>query len=160
VQKIAVFTYRSPHFCFPCDYHAICCMDGKTIQCLPNLRSMYLSIFNSFQVIIRCLSQYVTREFDAYKLSRCMCPSSYNRFWDRARYWTKIVIFSYPLAFDAPLGGFSSEYRHPVPCGKTRMVSLPDGEKISKICLFVLTWSTNVTDGRTDTACRHIPRFA
>ena len=40
VQKIAVFTYRSPHFCFPwrrpCDYHAICCMDGKTIQCLPN----------------------------------------------------------------------------------------------------------------------------
>ena len=40
VQKIAVFTHRSPHFCFPwkrlCDYHAICCMDGKTIQCLPN----------------------------------------------------------------------------------------------------------------------------
>ena len=34
------FTYRSLHFCFPwrrpCDYHAICCMDGKTIQCLPN----------------------------------------------------------------------------------------------------------------------------
>ena len=29
VQKIAVFTYRSPHFCFPCDYHAICCMNGK-----------------------------------------------------------------------------------------------------------------------------------
>jgi len=40
VQKIAVFTYHSPHFCFPwrrpCDTHAICCMDGKTIQCLPN----------------------------------------------------------------------------------------------------------------------------
>jgi len=61
-EKIAVFTYRSPHFCFPwgppgaitlnvvwrerefdayklsrpCDYHAICCIDGKTIQCLPN----------------------------------------------------------------------------------------------------------------------------
>jgi len=35
VQKIAVFTYSSPHFCFhwrrPCDYHAIWCMDGKTI---------------------------------------------------------------------------------------------------------------------------------
>ena len=28
------------------------------------------------------------------------------------------------------------------------MVSLPDGEKISKIGLFVLTWSTNVTDGQ------------
>ena len=40
VQKIAVFTYRSPHFCFPwrrpSDYHAICSTDGKTIQCLPN----------------------------------------------------------------------------------------------------------------------------
>jgi len=39
-QKIAVFTYCSPHFCFPwrcpCDYHTICCMDGKTIQCLSN----------------------------------------------------------------------------------------------------------------------------
>jgi len=38
-KKIAIFTYRSPHYCFPwrrpCDYHAICCMDGKTIQCLP-----------------------------------------------------------------------------------------------------------------------------
>jgi len=39
-KKIAIFTYRSPHFCFPwrrpCDHHAICCMDGKAIQCLPN----------------------------------------------------------------------------------------------------------------------------
>jgi len=38
--KIAIFTYRSRRFCFhwrcTCDYHAICCMDGKTIQCLPN----------------------------------------------------------------------------------------------------------------------------
>ena len=35
-------------------------------------------------------------EFDAYKFPRCMCPSKYNRFWDRTRYWSKIVIFSYP----------------------------------------------------------------
>ena len=107
VQKIAVFTHRSPHFCFPwrrpCDYHAICCMDGKTIQCLSNPCSMYLSIFNSFRDI-RCLSQcaspknryfttflfplgntpgaitlnvvWMEREFDAYKLTRCMCPSN------------------------------------------------------------------------------------
>jgi len=38
VQKIAVFTYCSPHFCFlwgrPWGNHAKCCMDGKRIRCL------------------------------------------------------------------------------------------------------------------------------
>ena len=62
-KKIAVFTYRIPHYCFPwrrpCDYHAICCTDGKTNQCLPNPRSTYLSIFNNFRVI-RCLIQCVS----------------------------------------------------------------------------------------------------
>ena len=67
VKKIAVFTYRSPHFCFPwrcpCDYHAIYCMDRKTIQCLPNPSQHVglprLSILNSFRVI-RCLIQCVS----------------------------------------------------------------------------------------------------
>ena len=62
-QKIAVFTYHSPHFCFswrrPCDYHAKCSTDGKTIQCLPNPSPKYLSILNTFRVI-RCLSQCVS----------------------------------------------------------------------------------------------------
>ena len=55
VQKIAVFTYCSPHFCFswrrPCDYHAICCMDGKTIQRLSNPLQhvpIYLQQFPSY----------------------------------------------------------------------------------------------------------------
>ena len=39
-------------------------------------------------------------------------------------------------AFDAPLGRWGGGSRRN---GKTRMVWLPDGEKISKICLFVLT---------------------
>jgi len=56
-EKIAVVTYCSPHFCFPwrrpCDYHAISCMDGKTIQCLPKL-SQHVPIFNSFRV--QCVS--------------------------------------------------------------------------------------------------------
>ena len=38
MQKIAVFTYRSPHFCFPwvrpLGNHAKCCTDGKRIRCL------------------------------------------------------------------------------------------------------------------------------
>ena len=28
---------------------------------------------------------WMEREFHAYKLSRCMCPSNYNPFWDTAR---------------------------------------------------------------------------
>jgi len=59
-----------------------------------------------------------------------------------------------------PLGGFPSEYRHPVWYGKTRMAWLPGREKISKISLFVWydpqTWQT---DRQTDTACRHRPRL-
>jgi len=37
---------------------------------------------------------WMEREFDAYNLLRGKCPSNYNRFSDRARYWSKIVIFS------------------------------------------------------------------
>jgi len=52
------------------------------------------------------------REFDAYKLSRRMRPSNYNRFSDTARYWSKIVIFHTPLAFDAPVRGGGSSSRN------------------------------------------------
>jgi len=56
-------------------------------------------------------------------------------------------------AFDAPFRGFPSEYCYAVWLGKTRMVWLPDGEKILMICLFVLTEFTNMTDTtHTDTA--------
>ena len=51
----------------------------------------------------------------------------------------KIVILSYPLAFDAPVRGVPVGISAPLWDGITRMVSLPDGAKISKICLFVLT---------------------
>ena len=139
-------------------------------------RSMYLSIFNSFRVIRKselCVSPkiaifitfwfplgdapgaitlnvvWMEREFNAYKLSRCMCPSKYNRFWDTARYWSKIAIFSYPPHSTPPLGGFPLEYCHAVWYGKTRMAWLPEGEKILKIRLLVLAQLTNVTDRQT-----------
>ena len=67
-KKIAVFTYSSPHFCFPwrrpCDYHAICCMDGKTIQWL----------LNSSQHVPICL-QY----FPSYTMHKSMRKSK-NRY--------------------------------------------------------------------------------
>ena len=72
-----------------------------------------------------------------------------------------IAISAYPTCIQLPRWGWGVPVGmcHPVWYGKTRMVWLPDGEKISKICLFVLTWSTNVTDRRTDTAWRHRPRL-
>jgi len=108
---------------------------------------------------------WMGREFDAYKLSRCMCPSNYNRFWDRAT--CHILVenrhFSYPLHSTPPLWGFPSEQRYPVWYGKTRMAWLPDGEKISKISLFALAQLTNVTDRqtdrRTDRQTRQLPRL-
>jgi len=73
---------------------------------------------------------WMEREFNAYKLSRCKCPSNYNRFWDTARYlWKSRHFIIPPLHSTPPLGGSSSEYRHPLWDRKTRMVSLPDGEK-------------------------------
>ena len=89
------------------------------------------------------------------------CGSISHPFWVIARYWSKIVNFSYPPCIRRPrYGGW-------VPVGispsqkKTRMAWLPDGEKNSKISLFVLTQLTNVTDRhtQTDTAWRHRPRL-
>jgi len=128
VPKTAVFTYRSPHFCFPwsrpCEYHAICWMDGKTIQCLSKpsqhvpiylqqfpsctmLKSMHKSKNRYFYNILVSPGDapgaitlnvvWKEREFDACKLSRCMCPSKYNRFWDTARYsWKNRKFFTPP----------------------------------------------------------------
>jgi len=89
---------------------------------------------------------WMEREFDAYKLSRCMWPSNYYRFWVTATYlWKKSSFYHTPLHSTPPLEGFPSEYRHPLWYGKTRMVSLPDGGKISKIGYPYSFWRNSVT---------------
>ena len=65
-----------------------------------------------------------------------------------ARYWLRIAFFAYRL-FDAPVNLV----------WKNRMMRLPDGEQVLKICLFVSTEYKNVTDGQTDTTRRHRPRL-
>jgi len=45
------------------------------------------------------------REFDAYKSSRCTYPSNHNRFWDTARYWSKIVNLFIPPCIRRPVRG-------------------------------------------------------
>ena len=116
----------------PCGNHAKRYMNEKTIQCLPNPSQhvpIYLQQFPSYsnrkckktpfsrtaahifvspgdaRAAITLNVVWMEWELDAYKLSRSICPSNYNRFWDRARDWSNIVIFSYPLAFDAPVRG-------------------------------------------------------
>jgi len=59
VQKIAVFRVPQPTCLFPpwrrpCDYNTICCMDGKTIQCLSNPSQhvpIYLEYFPSYTML-------------------------------------------------------------------------------------------------------------
>ena len=72
-----------------------------------------------------------------------------SRYWLRSQFMrTSPALHSTPSLRG---GGSPPEYCHGVRYGKTRMVSLPDGGKILKICLFVLTEFTNVTDRQTHT---------
>jgi len=155
VQKIAVFTYRSPHFCFPrrrpCDYHAICCMDGKTIQCLPK-SSQHVPIYVQYSFrLIRCLNQCVSPKIAIFTtflfplygdapgaitlnsmLTNCLAACAHLTISvseiERDICGKKSSFYRTLLHSTPPLGGLPSGYRHPLWYGKTRIVSLPDGE--------------------------------
>jgi len=85
-----------------------------------------------------CLAACAHLSISVSEIERDICESFYHT-----------LLHSTP-----PLGGFASEYRHPLWYGKTRMVSLPDGEKISKIYLFVFH-VIHERDGRTNGRTLH-----
>ena len=72
-----------------------------------------------------------------------------------ARYSSRIAFFAYPTCIRRPrLGGFPSEYQHPLWYGKTRMLSLPMVKKFGRyLCSFWHNLRTWRTDGQTD---RHL----
>jgi len=97
------------------------------------------------------------REFDAYKLSRCMCHltitvSEIQR--DIGQF------FHTPLHSTSPFGVFRWNSATRFGVEKLEWCGYHTVKKISKISLFVLAQLTNVADGQTDrqtdTACRHI----
>jgi len=94
---------------------------------------------------------WMEREFDAYNCLAACAHLSITVSEIQRDIREKIGNFSYPLVFDAPVRGFPSEYRHPLWYEKTRMVSLPDGEK-NRIYLYSF-WRNSRTwriDRRTD----------
>jgi len=97
-------------------------------------------------MLTNCLAAYAHLTITVSDIKRNICEKS--SFYDT------------PLHSTPPLVGFPSEYRHPVWYGKTRMVGLPDGEKIEDICngLDTIPACDRQTDGRTDgrTSCHGI----
>ena len=55
-------------------------------------------------------------------------PSIFNRLRAIARYWSEIATFSYPLAFNAPVGVFPLEFREKFCPQKTRIMGLLSSE--------------------------------
>jgi len=95
---------------------------------------------------------WMEREFEAYKLSRCMCPSTYNRLWDRARYLWKNRHFIIPfLHSTSPFGGSRWNVGTPFGMEKLEWCRYPTVKKF-RIYVYSFwrdpwTWRT---DGLTD----------
>jgi len=93
---------------------------------------------------------WMEREFDAYKLFRCMCPSNYNCFWDRARYLWKSPFYHTPC-IRRPVRGVPSKYRHPFGMGKLEWCRYPTVKQFRRyVYSFWRDPRTWRTDGRTN----------
>ena len=140
-------TYKSDTMLFIVAFH--CWFVHVSPQWLARLRPAYLrnptdtvTTPRSAPAAITLSVVWMEREFDAYKLSRCMCSSNYNRFWDTARYLSKIVNFFIPPCIQRPpLGRVRSRWNSATPFGTEKLEWLVTKfrDKISKIpSLFVV----------------------
>ena len=99
---------------------------------------------------------WIEREFDAYKLPRCMCSSNYNRFWDRAIYWWKMVekriFFRTPLHSTPLLRGSRWNIGTPFGIEKLEWLSYRTVEKCDDMFIRfdVIHERDRRTDGQTD----------
>ena len=125
---IFFLSFNAPVRSGPWDNHGKCYMDRKRIQCLSNASQhvpIYLQPFLRYsEISVAGFWQFswanerfflphfaflwvrpwdnrgtwIEREFNACQMPRSMYPSIFNRFWDIARYWSKIAIFSDPTS--------------------------------------------------------------
>jgi len=83
-------------------------------------------------------------------LIKRMYPSIFYRLRVIARYWSEIATFSYPLAFNAPVGVFPLEFWEKFSPQKTRIMGLPGSEDSLTIGWAVSKQYQRVSDGQTD----------
>jgi len=95
--------FPNPSQHIPIYLHSSIVSTFRVIRCLSQCVSPKIAIFYHIFVSSGDAPEAITlnvvwmeREIDAYKLPRCMCPSNYNRFWDRARYLWKNRHFIIP----------------------------------------------------------------
>jgi len=130
----------------------------RVIRCLSQCVSPKIAIFTTFWFspgdapgAITLNVVWMEREFDAYKLSRCMFPSDCNSFWDTARYWSKIVNFFIPPCIRRPrYGGSRWNSATPLRMEKLEWLSYHVVKKFRRyLYSFWRNSRTSQTDGRT-----------
>ena len=87
-----------------------------------------------------------------------------HQFQDKARYWYKIVIFSYPLQSTPPLGGHRCNIYIPFGTVKLEWWGYPMVKKLLRTCMFRLNTGVWQADGQTGRRTYilpwHSPRYA
>ena len=84
------------------------------------------------------LNRYYSKTLCSFLFAFSNYGSTLHYLRDEARYWSKIVIISYPLALNAPVRGSPSEYYHPDRYGKKlEWWGYPIMKKTLRICVAI-----------------------